>query len=153
MTAREAIQKLLDEGITDRDAVVRKVVEETGFSRGRVLDVFNNVERRKILDSHKGGISRAQLRDKFDLNTRIRNAIKRGLATLVEAEDPEDDPILDEGQFRSERCGDMNVTGFRRIAEEPEFLAHQFRVGEKIFWTTPRTKQWALENVSRARDV
>ena len=155
-TAREHMQKLIDEegiSVEDQHALIERTITDLGISRGRAHIVWHALNRDRIMDLNKTGLSRSQLRDKFDANTKARNAIRRGLGTLIEAENPEDDPILDEAQFRSERCGDINTIGFRRIADEPEFVKYQFLVGGKVFWTTPRTKIWALENVSRARDL
>lgn len=149
------MQNLISEGVNpaDQHTLVERTIAEHGVSRSRAHDVWHSLNRQKIMDMNKTGISRSQLKDKFDANTRNRNAIRRGLQTISESENPEDDPILDEAQFRSERCGDLNTIGFRRIADEPEFLDYQFKVGDKVFWTTPRTKQWALGNVSRAKDL
>jgi len=154
ITARAHMQNLISQGFPDdQHSLVERTIADLGISRSRAHDVWHSLNRQKVMDMNKSGISRSQLKDKFDSNTKARNAIRRGLETLVEMENPEDDPILDEAQFRSERCGDVNTVGFRRIADEPEFIKYQFRVGDKIFWTTLRTKQWALENVSRARDI
>lgn len=106
----------------------------------------------KVSAPRGDSMNRTAFLAKYDDNTRIRNAIKKGLPTLTGAK-AEDDDILEEVKFRLERCDCPNAVGFRPIAEEPEFAKHQFRVGDKIFWTTMRTREWALQSVTRAREV
>jgi len=100
-------------------------------------------------------MNREQFMTKYDIRTRQEAAIKEGVKRLKEmANDrPEDDPILGDQEFKQECCGGVLSQGFRSVAEQREFLQYQFKVGEKVFWTTPRTKKWALANVSRARDL
>jgi len=100
-----------------------------------------------------GAMNRAGLQKKYDHNTKTRESIRAGIATLKEADNPDEDDILDDVTFRTERCDNPNTNGYRQIADESEFRRNQFLIGDRLHWTTPRTKKWALVNVSRARDV
>ena len=101
----------------------------------------------------KKAMNRADFMAKHDTATKTRLAIQKAASTLIESEDPNEDPILEDAEFRLERCIGANTAIFRRVAEEPEFRQFQFRQGDKIFWTTPRTKRWAIEEVSKAREL
>lgn len=98
-------------------------------------------------------MNRSEFMAKHDPATKTRLAIQRGILTLVEAELSDEDPILENTEFRLDRCIGVNIQLFRSVADEPEFRDNQFRQGDKIFWTTKRTKRWALEHVSRAREL
>ena len=156
-TAREVMQRLVNQGITTQTELVKRTVQELGISNRRAHYVYHSVidevAPRPPKPIINGGMTRQQFLSKYDVNTKSREAIRRGLETLIEKENPNEDDILEDAQFRTERCGDPNAAGWRGIASEPEFLRFQFKVGEKVFWTTPRTRQWALESVSKAREV
>jgi len=81
----------------------------------------------------------------YDNETRTRNSIHAGVATLVD-----DDEIIDDAHFRTERCKHGSVNGWRVISEDPAFLKYRFQVRGKVFWTTPKTKTWALANIEGA---
>ena len=110
---------------------------------------------RKGLKNRSEGrsMNRSEFMAKHDPATKTRLAIQKGILTLVEAENPDEDPILENTEFRLDRCTGVNVQLFRSVADEPQFRDNQFRQGDKIFWTTKRTKRWALEHVSRAREL
>lgn len=103
--------------------------------------------------ARKSGMTRSQFMAKYDYNTRIREAIRKGIVSLTEQDKPENDVILEESEFRLHRCENIPVNGFKQIARESEFLKYQFKIGEKVFWTTTRQRKWALENIMRAREV
>lgn len=108
----------------------------------------------KVSKKNKPGVfDRSSLKSKYDHNTRIREGIREGLKTLTEDCDPEEDPIFDDAEFRTQKCDNAPTNGWRQIANEAEFQDYQFYIKNKVFWTTPRTKQWALDNISKARDL
>jgi DNA invertase Pin-like site-specific DNA recombinase len=103
----------------------------------------------------RSGLTRAELMAKYDDSTRAREAIRRGISKLLSdiSSNPEDDEVLDESRFRSELCDGVVSPSFKRVAAEPEFRKYRFSIGEKLFWTTPRTKDWSLKNISKAKEV
>jgi hypothetical protein len=92
------------------------------------------------------GLSRAQFAATFDNDTRIRTFVVAAVKSLTN-----EDEILEDSQFRVERCQKASLTGWRTITAEPEFAQYRFEVKNKIFWTTPTTRKWALENVEGAK--
>ena len=154
ITARAHMQNLISQGFPDdQHSLVERTIADLGISRSRAHDVWHSIAREKMIADNKGGLTLNQLKSKHDTNTRVRESIRRGLKTIVEQDDPREDEIVEEARFRSERCGDTVITGFRGIAEEAEFIDHQFRIGDKFFWTTKRMKPIALQEISKARDL
>ena len=98
-------------------------------------------------------MTRSQFLSKFDINTKTREALRRGVATLTESDNSEDDEILEDSEFRLDRCHDVSLQVYRKIANEPEFKNYQFRMGDRILWTTPRQHIWAIENVTKAQEL
>lgn len=148
---------------TDRQTWMKECANEAKTTYKAVQNIASSIwpfdgtinRAKKPLGSainHNASMNRSAFLAKYDDNTRIRNAIKKGLATLAKPK-AEDDDIIEEIKFRIERCNCSNAIGFRPIAQEPEFTKHQFRVADKIFWTTTRNKEWALRNVTKAREV
>jgi hypothetical protein len=91
------------------------------------------------------GLSRSQFAAAFDNDTRCRLALRSGVVTLTD-----DEEIIDDAQFRTERCKHAPTSGWRRISEEAEFAKFRFSARGKIFWSTQTTKRWALANVEGA---
>ena len=89
----------------------------------------------------KAGLSREQFAASFDNDTRVRNALRVGVASL------NDDSIIEDAEFRVERCKRAPTNGWRKISEEPEFAPYRFTTRGRVFWGSVETKQWALENV------
>ena len=127
-----------------------EVAEVVGCSASTVSYNLKRLGKPTRSSTPKGkGLSRESFREKFDQDTRLREAIRRGVATLTN-----DEEILRESDFRSDRCESVPTAGFRQVAAEDEFRKYRFTTGSDEFhWTTPATKQWALKNVSKARDV
>ena len=98
-------------------------------------------------------MNRVQFLSRYDINTKTRDAIRQGVQTLKESEMPEEDEILEDADFRLDRCGNVNLQVYRKIANETEFSKFQFNVADKVFWTTIRQRNWAIENVPRAKEV
>jgi len=98
-------------------------------------------------------MNRSQFLSKYDTSTKTRDAIRRAVSTLIEEDDPEKDQIVEDVDFRMNRCDNVSIQFYRQTANEPEFEKYQFRMGDKIFWTTPRQVQWAVENVPKARPL
>jgi hypothetical protein len=88
------------------------------------------------------GMSRGQFAAVFDADTRTRLALRAGIRTLTN-----EDEIVDDMQFRTERCRRASTARWKKISEEREFAAYRFTVGGKAFWSTPATKRWAISNV------
>lgn len=149
----EAVKSAIKAGEKDRKELIR-IAKEKGASQRYACKIirkyFGPIAVPKT--AKPNGMKRGEFLNKFDDNTRTRNAIKTGLVTLA-GETPEEDDILEDARFRLERCDNAVAAGFRSIAEEPEFAKYQFKVGSKVFWSTERTRNWALQNVSRARGV
>lgn len=111
--------------------------------------------RKKVKRKQTGKVemTRSAFLSRFDDDVRIREAIRAGVKSLVTVTKPDDDIILAENDFRLERCGSVPPTLFGRVAREEEFRKYRFRSKGRVFWTTPRTKKWALEHVSSAREL
>lgn len=133
-----------------------------GFSTKYVTNVLSDFRRGKTAGGSGSTVkkrrptramNRAQFMSKYDEDTRVREAVKMGIATLCEDGPAEDDEIVEDAEFRMERCGGVATGRWRYITDEPEFKPYRFESGGKRFWTTPRTKKWALANVSKAKDV
>jgi len=100
-----------------------------------------------IPDGKRRGMTREEFAATNDFSTRTRLAIRRTVKTLRA------DEILKDAEFRSE-CGVGAGSGWRQIADEPEFLPYQFRLGDRdYFWATPKTVEWAVQNVAKARKL
>lgn len=144
-----------------REDLVDGCINSMKVTRRSVLNHISKVwpsdyiQNRKSVKRKKSssGMNRTQLLEKFDINTKLRSAIRKGIATLTEEPNPEEDGTIEDIEFRMERCESHNAIGFRKIAEEPEFHKYQFKISDKVFWTTPRNKKWALENIRTARDI
>lgn len=93
------------------------------------------------------GMSRAAFAAKYDQTTRTRAALSQAVTGLTD-----DNEIIPDQQFR-DRAGITTLTGYRQIAEETQFRAYQWRVGDTVYWGTPATRDWAIRTVSRARDL
>ena len=136
-------------------------VEELGVSRGQVLKKSHQICLKRDFSIVQASaemvkarpMNRAQFLSKYDINTKTREAIRRGINTLTEQEIPEQDEILEDSDFRLERCGDASLAVYRKIANEQEFKELQFGIGDKIFWATKRQRNWAIENVPRAKEI
>lgn len=111
--------------------------------------------KKGLIEGGTCAMTREQFMTKYDIRTRQEAAIREGLKRLTDmaGKNPEDDPIFGDQEFRNECCGGVLSQGFRTVAEQKEFIKYQFKVSEKVFWTLPRSKRWALENVSKARDM
>jgi hypothetical protein len=158
MTAREFIRANMEELklMPTHLARARKVVAEIGCTERRAMAIVSQEIARQRLNPVstvspvpiKKELSRTDLLNRFDTNTRALGLIREGVLTLTS-----DDEILPSSKFCSDRCHGTGSLPFKQIAQEPEFQQYQFRVGDQIFWSTPATKVWALQNISRARDV
>lgn len=158
----EKIEKLIDElkPFVDRGESVPYTyfVNKYNVGKSTITRKVQRIKKEKGIDSSpnsspqqkngKEGFSKNEFCEHFDENSKIRSAIRKGVLTLTD-----DDEILEDARFRQNRCDNPPVSGWRRIAEEQEFTKYQFRAGNKIWWTTPKTKEWALINVSKARDL
>ena len=109
--------------------------------RGEGGSVISPTSILKVTPVKVKGLSREQFAASFDNDTRIRNALRAGLITLT------DNSIIEDAEFRAEGCRHAPSSGWRRISEEPEFSDYRFTAKGHIFWGTPATKKWALENV------
>jgi len=150
---------------TDRNEFVDGCVNALGVSKKSISEVipaiwpgsYHTQNSKKVVRNgsptkrHGKGMNRTQLLERYDVNTKLRNALQSGVATLIEQANPEDDESLEDVEFRMDRCQSNNVAGWRTIAAEPEFAKYQFRISDKIFWTTPRNVEWAIENIRTAR--
>ena len=87
-----------------------------------------------------GAMTRSEFKSKFDHDTRTREAIKRGINTIMGP-----DEIVDDASFRS-RCG-AGTPGWRLVASEQQFRKYQWQTNGKVFWGHPTTKAWALREV------
>jgi len=145
------------ENYDDRKKYILGCIRELGVTekcvRNKVARYWPSDYRRPPAKNKRTGMTRGQFAAQYDCNTKIRDAIQRGIQQLMRSENPEDDMILKDTEFRAELCGNVAAMGWRQIAGEQEFLKYQFRSRQDIFWTTPRTKKWALENVSNAREL
>lgn len=145
-----------------------RVAEELGTTKSKVETRFKWMQRdgewpsavpvpsstsKSSKKNRRGTISRRALQAKYDHNTKIREGIRAGVRTLVNADEPEDDDVIADSDFRRERCGNVPTNGYRTIANEDEFRDYQFLVRGTVYWTTRRTKKWALNNISTAREV
>jgi len=138
------------QGCVDELGVTRQSVKKKSIKICK-MKTFNKPDVAVI--TKPKAMNRADFLSKYDLNTKTREAIRRGIKTIHEQENSEEDELLEDSEFRLDRCGDASVSAFRRIANEPEFRDYQFSVGDRIFWTTARQKQWAIESVPRAKEV
>lgn len=146
---------------TDRDKLITDCVEALGCTRKAVRNKLahiwpaNTVGNRRPATARgkHGGLTRGEFMARHDPTTRARLAIRAGIERMPVGESADQDEILDDATFRTEFCDRLPAAGFRTVAEEPEFTAYQFRVGDRIYWTTPRNKEWLLRKNSRARDL
>ena len=150
---------------TDRNEFIEGCVKALGVSKKSISEIIFPIwpsdyrSRQKKIAArkpsspklHGKGMNREQLLEKYDINTRLRNALQDGVATIVEQPNPVDDETIEDVEFRMERCQSSNVAGWRTIVAEPEFAQYQFRIGDKTFWTTPRNVEWAIEHIRTAR--
>jgi hypothetical protein len=160
MTVRDYVRenKVELEKMRTHQLMAEAVVKELGCTERRAMEILSQELRRKlgtaaVVTTKPGagiatGLTRADLLDKFDSATRARGLVREGVATLTD-----DDEIFLSSRFCSERCHGASALSFKQIAQEPEFQQYQFRVGDQIFWSTPATKAWALQSISRAREV
>jgi hypothetical protein len=110
------------------------------------LPQSGETDKREVRRPKKtGAMSRAEFAAKYDNDTRLRVAIRGGVASLTDA-----DEILEDSVFRTQRCGNVHCNRFRQVAEEPEFRKYQLSKGGKSFWSHPSGVKWALENVEGA---
>jgi hypothetical protein len=91
-------------------------------------------------------LSRSAFANKFDTETKTRNAVRFGMLKLDASED-----ILSDSEFRTAVC-EASTAGWRDITAEEEFNSHRFAVKGQIFWGSVDTKKWALTNVRGAID-
>jgi len=134
--------------------VTRKAVAVQSYKMWKRIS--GKIEGRSVLPGtvpQSKSMNRSGFLSKYDVNTRTREALRRGIKTLKEAEDPADDEILEDPSFRQERCDDVSLQAYRAVANEDEFIRYQFRIGDKVMWTTPRQRQWAIDNVTKARPL
>lgn len=128
-----------------------------GCSWSELVSLAEKRYRSKANDkTKKVGMTRSSFMKEFDDTARIREVVRSATKTLTSnfnSSTPEDDVILSEFEFRVDWCGNVPAPRFGRVAREEEFSKYRFRSKGKIFWTTPRTKKWALENVSSAREL
>ena len=149
---------------TDRRKLIDDCVKKLSVSRKSVENVIPkvwpiasyklssppSVKKSSSAKSKMIGMTKTQFREKYDFNTKIRKAIVEGIKLLS---DGQGDKIVPDSEFRVELCGNVAANGFRQIANEEKFRKYQFRSKGEIFWSTPKGKQWALEEVSSARDL
>jgi len=138
----------------DRIALAKACRAATGGSSNSVASRLRELEARdgrggtaKKKTSRGRSMSRQAFLSQFDEDTRARESIRTGLASLL------DDELLRDSEFRTDRCEYSNATNWRRITEEDEFLPFQFRCDNKVWWATKATVQWALKNVARAKGM
>lgn len=108
---------------------------------------------KKQMKAPKGAMTRKSFLSKYDEDTKVRESVKRGLVILLDSPGAESDHIVKDVEFRMEYCQCNHAVGWKTITQEPQFRKYQFRSGQDIFWTAPRTKEWALANVSKAREL
>lgn len=141
----------------------QRIADEIGSTRSKVETRLKWMRERgddpapasasKPSKKRSSTMNRRSLQAKYDHNTKIREGIRAGVRTLVNADEPEDDDVIADSDFRRDRCGNVPTSGYRQIANEDEFRSYQFAVRGKVYWTTKRTKKWALQNISTARDI
>ena len=134
---------------SDHAAMIRACAKDMNVKPESVRTKISSKKKREGNPSgkKKEGISREQFRAQFDKDTGIREAVRKGLEALGNTE------IVSDNQFRTERCGNCSTAGWRQVAEEEEFLAHQFRCGSRIWWATKPSVKWTLEHVSKAKGM
>lgn len=91
----------------------------------------------------KRGMSKAEFAAQFDLDTRMRVALRKVVRELGA------DEILKDSEMRKE-CGSPS-NGWKNVTEDEEFHPYQFRLGNDLFWASKNTVDWVLGNMSKAR--
>ena len=126
----------------------RKAAKALGFkSRKPITNALKRVETPSNPRTRRSkGLSRAQFAATYDGDTRTRTFVETAVQTLTD-----DEVILDDAQFRVERCHKASTGNWRTITSEPAFTKYRFEVKGKVFWTSPTTKKWALENIEGAK--
>jgi len=104
------------------------------------------LEREKELPTRKKGLSKSQFQETHDPDTRTILLIRKGIKGLKE------DEILTDTQFR-DRCGHPSTIRWRVMANLEEFKLYQFRCDSRIWWALPSTIHWALDTISKARQL
>ncbi len=93
------------------------------------------------------GLTVDELMIAHDIDTKIRNAIRKALAGLA------DDQNITDPEFRSNHCR-VGSQGWKTISAEPEFKHSRFRIGSTLYWATPKTVQDVLERMPfQAKEV
>jgi len=132
-------------------AVYEEARDQFGYSSDyQKFRVYFNSSRSsaKLKKSSLGaGLSRGEFLSKYDVETRMRECISKGIAQLIN-----DNQIYDESEFRTQLCDSAPTNGFNQVASEPAFAKYRWMIKGKRFWSTPATKEWALTNVSGARE-
>lgn len=147
---------------TDRDKLLSDCIEALGCTRRAVqkrlaqvwpVDAPDKKRSAARTGKKRSGLTRGEFMARYDTTTRTRLAIRTGIQRMPVGESADQDEILDDATFRTEFCDRVPAVGFRSVAEEPEFTAYQFRVGDRIYWTSPRNKEWLLRKNNRVRDL
>lgn len=95
--------------------------------------------------SARRGMSKEMLAERYDYKTKARAAIARALKRLPLGQ------VWSDSDMRSE-CGVNAQAGWREVAEESQFAAYQFRIGDNgYWWAQPKTVAWACTNIAKAR--
>ena len=94
------------------------------------------------------GMSREAFKAQFDPATKALRIVRNAVASLT---DP--DTILTDIQFKSDRCAGINAAFYRNIVDMEEFRPYRFRKGDKLFWASPETTEWALATVAQVREL
>lgn len=103
--------------------------------------------RDKAKPSHKRklGLSRDAFLAAYDTDTQTRLAVRKALAEMSE------DCVVKDAEFRA-RCG-SHASGWRHVADEPEFRKYQFKLSQELFWALPETIRWAKSKNPRVREL
>lgn len=134
-------------------------ITSLGVQRKNARNVSRSIWKcpgKEVLEKRSSNLTRSEFKAQHDARTRTYDSIKDAVERLLQREKelPEDkDSPIDDYHFRTEWCLGAAHTLFRQIASSLEFKKHQFCIGTKVFWATPRTKAWALKEITKARDV
>ena len=155
MNARQVMEQIIKEGITERKEVIKKTVARSGCCRDRVSHLYNQItagNRKTKSNPVPNTLTRDSFMEKYDTSTKTRLAIRNEIERLKK----DDDGIIPETEFRA-KCGNVSLIDFRRIASEEEFKPFQFVIHasrkDTHFWASAKTVIWAVENIVSARKL
>ena len=120
----------------------------TGCGSERARKVYRQESLRECAEHPvrlKASMSREDMLREHDSETKAVAAIRAALDKLT------DDLIYKDHDFRVLFCDSVPVTPFKKAAAR--FRQNRFRIGAQLFWSTPATKEWALQTFAKASEV